>query len=67
MTNDDRKSVTAIRVQVRKLADTRGEVEAAKKLGVSTTAMLRLLAGREVRRGTLALIREAIAADGGSR
>ncbi len=56
MTNDDRK----LRARVKRMADDLGEVQAAAKLGISTTAMLRLLAGRDVRRGTLALVREAL-------
>lgn len=65
MTNDER-ATEVLRVKVKALADQLGEVQAAKKLGVSTTAMLRLLAGRDVRPGTLALLREALAAAGGA-
>jgi len=43
---------------VRELMDEKGEAGAAKDIGISRAAMLRVVAGREVRPGTLALLRE---------
>jgi hypothetical protein len=51
----------AERAQLRKLLTTRGEVALAKELGVARGAMLRVLADLPVRKGTVLVLRAALA------
>lgn len=46
------------RAAVRRVADARGDHQAAKDLGLSVDSLLRVLADRPIRRGTLHMLRE---------
>jgi hypothetical protein len=46
--------------RARELMQARGVAAAARELGLSTSALLRVVAGAEVMPGTLSLIREAL-------
>lgn len=55
--------------QIRDIVERHGQVEASRRLGVSRSSLLALLAGLAVRPGTLALVESrarAFAAPGGS-
>lgn len=52
----------AERAEARRLADRLGDRNAAEKLGMSVDALLRILAGRRIRRGTASLLRERLSA-----
>jgi hypothetical protein len=58
---ENENSLTADeRDAVRKLAKERGDTEAAKVLGISVDSLLRVVAERDLRRGTLYLLRSKL-------
>lgn len=58
---------TSLRARVERMARDRGVPTVARELGLSRTAVLGVIAGVPVRNGTLAQIRERIAAPGQER
>jgi hypothetical protein len=59
---DDSLITVEERAAARRLADKLGDRHAAEALGMSPDALLRILAGRRIRRGTASLLRERLSA-----